>query len=212
MPAPDDTRPARPAARAQSPLLGVDPAEFARATWWWHDAHWFAAVARRCGLEAANDANLEAVERAARGAVLQLRRQRAITVPRTTGELTDLFRVLWDLFFPAGMYEESAFLEQDGQAVWVGTHCQAYEQAARAGIVEGYRCGCVAFRDGVARGLGIRLHHAVRESLVAGQARCVIAYHVEGPTNCRPSREADVGDGVSDEAGSDCANADAAGP
>ena len=161
-------RPADPAA--------VDPAEFARTNWWLHDAHWFAAVARTCGLDAANDANLEAVERVARGAVLQLRRQGTVVPPTTTQELTDLFRRLWDLFFPVGMYRESAFSLRDGEAVWTGTQCRAYEQIARAGLLAGYRCGCVGFRDGVARGLGVPFRHEIRESLVAGDPRCVVVY------------------------------------
>ena len=159
--------------------VAVDPAEFARTNWWLHDAHWFAVVARRCGMDAANDANLEAVERVARGAVLQLRRQGVIAPPATTEELTDLFRRLWDLFFPEGMYRESAFSLRDGEAVWTGTQCRAHEQIARAGLLAGYRCGCAGFRNGVAKGLGVAFRHEIRESLVAGDARCVVAYAVE---------------------------------
>lgn len=153
--------------------------QFAQANWWLHDAHWFAAVAQRWGVEEANTINLQAIERAARGAVLQLRRQGVVAPPESLRDLERIFRTMWWLFFPGGMYQSGTFCYEEDEARYIGCECHAYEQVKRAGMLGSYRCGCAAFRDGVRKGLGARFEHEIAESLIGGQGRCVVRFRLE---------------------------------
>lgn len=162
---------------------GLSPAEerdFAQTNWWLHDAHWYAAVAARWGAEEANSVNLQAVERAARGAVLQLRRRGLVAAPVTWAELERTFRLMWALFFPDGGYQSGTFHFEGDVGEWVATECHAYRQVKRAGLQNEYRCGCAAFRDGVRRGLGAAYEHEIVESLMRGDGRCVVRFRLEG--------------------------------
>jgi len=98
----------------QTGLSAAEERDFAQTNWWLHDAHWYAAVAVRWGVEEANIINLQAIERAARGAVLQLRRRGLLAVPVTTPDLERTFRLLWQLFFPDGMYQAGTFCFSGG--------------------------------------------------------------------------------------------------
>lgn len=162
---------------------GLSPAEerdFAQTNWWLHDAHWYAAVAARWGVEEANVVNLQAIERAARGAVLQLRRRGMLSAPVAVAELETIFRLLWRLFFSDGMYQAGVFSCSGDTAEWVGTECHAFQQVKRAGLQAQYRCGCAAFRDGVRKGLGAAFEHEIIESLMQGGERCVVRFRMNG--------------------------------
>ncbi len=162
---------------------GLDPAEeirFVQQNWWLHDAHWFSVVARLCGEDAANAANLEAIERAARGAALQLRRRGLVTTPRSMEELERVFRLMWRLFFPDGLYQGSAFTMTADGGEWSGTECHAFDQVRRGGHLSSYRCGCWAFREGVRKALRADFSHEIVESLVRGDARCVVRFTLHG--------------------------------
>lgn len=162
--------------RVSSGLTVYEEKEFAQKNWWLHDAYWFTAVARACGMEAANTANLEATERAARSAALQLRKRGLLGVPRTAAELERTFRVMWGLFFPDGLYQESEFVWEGDRGEWSCTQCHAYEQVRRGGLLASYRCGCQAFREGVRKGLRAGFSHSIAESLVRGDPRCLVRF------------------------------------
>lgn len=149
---------------------------FAQQNWWLHDAHWFAAVARLGGEEMANQANLAAIERAARGAALQLRRRGIMSAPRTMEELERVFRIMWWLFFPEGLYQSSVFTHTGDGGEWCGTECHAFEQVRRGGHLAHYQCGCRAFREGIRKALGADFDHEIVESLMAGDGRCVVRF------------------------------------
>jgi hypothetical protein len=155
-----------------------EEADLVRGTWWLHDACWFASVARRFGLAAANEVNQETLEKTVRGMVLQLRRRGILSPPASLEELCDSFYLVWRLLFPDGIYLDTTF-EISGDVVeWVGHECQAYEQIRQAGWLKDYSCGCRAVRTGFARGMGIRLDHRIEESLVAGDGRCVVRFRL----------------------------------
>jgi hypothetical protein len=164
----------------EQPVPLSEEADLVRRAWWLHDATWYAIVARRYGAGAAAEINLEAVEKAVRGFVLQLRRQGALRPPTTPEELCDTFFLMWRLLFPGGAYLDTGFTVTGDEAVWIGTECHAFDQVRRAGMVQGYQCGCRAIRDGFARGLGISLEHSIEESLVRGDPRCVIRLRLTG--------------------------------
>jgi hypothetical protein len=157
----------------------VQQLEFARGSWWQHDAQWFRAVAHRWGLQAANEANLEAAERATRAAVLRLRREGAVGPVRDLHDLESVFRLLWWLFFPEGHYQDSEFVIDGEEGYWIGKSCHAFEQLCRGDLLAGYECGCRAFRDGVKKGLGVSFTHEISESLVAGDQQCRVVFRMQ---------------------------------
>lgn len=145
-----------------------------RRLWWVHDSFWHAAVLRELGLERANRINLEANEKMARMATVALLREKIIQRPRNVQELMGVFKVFWKNVFFDGLYIDEPITYEGNRAVWIGSRCHAYDSLRRAGMLEGYDCGCQAIRTGVMKSLRLKPVHKIRESLVHGHGRCVI--------------------------------------
>lgn len=142
--------------------------------WWMHDSFWHASLVREMGNERANALNLEVSEKIFRMLTNNLLREKLIQRPRNIQDLMLILRHVWKNAFFDDLYVNEP-VEYDGEtAVWTGTRCHAYESLIRAGMLEGYTCGCRALRNGVMKALRLRPLHRIRESLVNGDERCVI--------------------------------------
>jgi hypothetical protein len=142
--------------------------------WWLHDSFWHAALVKSMGEEAANRLNLEVSEKIFRMLTNTLLREKLIQRPRSIQDLMRIFQVVWQNAFFDGLYVDEPIEFKGQKAIWTGRRCHAYESLQRAGMLEGYECGCKALRTGVMKALRLAPLHRIRENLVHGDGRCVI--------------------------------------
>ena len=142
--------------------------------WWLHDSFWHAAMVKEMGLERANQINLEVAERIFRMMTNQLLRERVIERPRSIHDLMAIFKVVWKNAFFDDLYIKDPISYNGNTAVWIGSQCHAYESIKKANMLDSYACGCPSVRNGVMKALRLKPLHQIKESLVAGDGRCVI--------------------------------------
>lgn len=145
-----------------------------RRLWWLHDSFWHAALVKELGFAQANRINLEVAERIFRMMANQLLREKVIERPRSIQDLMSIFKVIWKNAFFDGLYINDPITYDGDTAVWSGSKCYVYEAVKKADMLAGYECGCQAVRDGVMKALRLKPLHRIKESLVAGDGRCVI--------------------------------------
>jgi hypothetical protein len=142
--------------------------------WWLHDSFWHAAVVRELGVERANQLNLEVSEKISRMLTIMLLREKIIRRPLSIQELMGVFKVFWKNAFFDELYVNEPIEYGEETAIYAGTRCHAYSSLSKAGILDGYECGCQAVRNGVMKALRLNPLHEIKESLVKGDGRCVI--------------------------------------
>jgi hypothetical protein len=142
--------------------------------WWLHDSFWHAAVVKELGVERANQLNLEVSEKISRMLTIMLLREKIIRRPRSIQELMGVFKVFWKNAFFDELYVNEPIEYGEETAIYAGTRCHAYSSLSKAGILDGYECGCQAVRNGVMKALRLNPLHEIKESLVKGDGRCVI--------------------------------------
>lgn len=157
----------------------MKPPEFSsrdslKKLWWLHDSFWHASLVRELGPEEANRLNLEVSEKLFRMMTVSLLREKVIRRPRSIQDLMGIFRTVWKNAFFDGLYVDEPIRYRGKTATWIGTRCHAYDSLRKAGMLEGYDCGCRALRNGVMKALRLEPLHEIRESLVRGDGRCVI--------------------------------------
>jgi hypothetical protein len=94
--------------------------------------------------------------------------------PRSIQDLMSIFRVVWKNAFFDGLYINEPVSYEGNTAVWIGNRCHVYESIKKAGMLDGYECGCQAVRSGVMKALRLKPLHFIKESLVKGHGRCVV--------------------------------------
>ena len=142
--------------------------------WWLHDSFWHAALIREWGPVKANRFNMEVSEKLFRMLTNTLLREKSIQRPDSIQDLMSIFKAVWKNAFFENLYVDDP-IDYDGKsAIWTGTRCHAYDSLKRAGLLEGYECGCQALRNGVMKALRLEPLHEIMESLVNGDGRCVI--------------------------------------
>ena len=142
--------------------------------WWLHDSFWHAAVVKELGVERANQLNLEVSEKISRMLTIMLLREKIIRRPRSIQELMGVFKVFWKNAFFDELYVNEPIEYGEETAIYAGTRCHAYSSLSKAGMLDGYECGCQAVRNGVMKALRLNPLHEIKESLVKGDGRCVI--------------------------------------
>ena len=148
--------------------------DMANKLWWLHDSYWHAEAVKVLGPSRAGRINLEVTEKIFRKLTTMLLREKVIARPRSILELMFVFKVVWKNAFFDDLYINEPITYEGNTALWTGTACHAYDSLKRAGMLEGYACGCQAVRNGVTKSLHIKPLHKIRESLVKGDGRCVI--------------------------------------
>ncbi|RLG27838.1 hypothetical protein DRN98_10380 [Methanosarcinales archaeon] len=142
--------------------------------WWLHDSFWHAVLIREFGPARANRFNLEVSEKLFRMLTNTLLREKIIQRPDTIQDLMSIFKAVWKNAFFENLYVDNPIVYNGNTAIWTGTRCHAYDSLKRAGLLEGYECGCQALRSGVMKALRLQPLHEIKESLVNGDERCVI--------------------------------------
>lgn len=142
--------------------------------WWIHDSFWHAALIRELGAVRANKFNLEVSEKLFRMLTNSLLREKSIQRPQSIQDLMFIFKSVWKNAFFDNLYVNDPIVYRGDTATWTGTRCHAYDSLKRAGLLEGYECGCQALRNGVMKALRLKPLHDIKESLVKGDKRCVI--------------------------------------
>jgi len=142
--------------------------------WWLHDSFWHAALIRELGPDRANEFNLEVSEKLFRMLTNTLLREKSLQRPRSIQDLMFVFKSVWKNAFFENLYVNDPIEYSGNTAIWTGTRCHAYDSLKRAGLMEGYECGCQALRNGVMKALRLKPLHEIKESLVKGDERCVI--------------------------------------
>lgn len=145
-----------------------------RKLWWLHDSFWHAAIVKELGVERANQLNLEVSEKISRMLAIILVREKIIQRPRSIQELMGVFKVFWKNAFFDELYVNEPIEYGKETAIYTGTRCHAYSSLSKAGMLDGYECGCQAVRNGVMKALRLKPLHEIKESLVKGDGRCVI--------------------------------------
>jgi hypothetical protein len=162
--------------RGMSVLIkGFKSHETVNKLWWFHDSFWHAALIRELGPDQANRLNLMVSEKIFRMITLTLLREKTIQRPRSIQELMFVFKTVWKNAFFDELYINEPITYDGDTAIWTGTHCHAYDSLNKAMLLEGYECGCQALRSGVMKALRLKPIHEIKESLVKGDGRCVIA-------------------------------------
>lgn len=128
-----------------------------RKNWYYHDARWFAAVARESGMEVANRLNREAVR--ALGQVESGRLARALGAGgvSTIDEFLEFFDVGWKLYVAPPLMEMEAHAVDERSYEVTITRCFVAEQTARAGISGTYECAVFDRVEGWHRSLNLPL-------------------------------------------------------
>jgi hypothetical protein len=142
--------------------------------WWLHDSFWHAEAVKVLGHSRASRLNLEVSEKIFRMLTIMLLREKVIKRPQSIQELMFVFRAVWKNAFFDDLYINEPITYEGDTALWTGTACHAYDSLKKAGMLEGYACGCRALRDGVMKALRLKPIHEIKESLVKGDGRCVI--------------------------------------
>jgi hypothetical protein len=122
--------------------------------WMSHDARWFMAVAGEYGIHVANRLNQIAAREV--GKVEARRIVRALRLPpvRTLDDYLLAQEVFIALVGPDLLDYEVTKIGENGCEVHV-RRCFAYENAARAGIIDSYECGIFARVTGYPEALGL---------------------------------------------------------
>lgn len=142
--------------------------------WWLHDSFWHAAAVREHGQDKANQMNFEVNERLFRMLTMMLLREGIIKKPENIQDLMGIFKTIWRTCFFDNLYINDPITYDGNSATWVGSRCQAYDSLSKAGMVDGYSCGCQAVRNGAMKALRLKPLHSIEESLVEGHGRCVV--------------------------------------
>ena len=145
-----------------------------RKLWWLHDSFWHAATVKELGIKRANQLNLEVSEKISRMLTIMLLREKIIQRPGSIRELMGVFKVFWKNAFFDELYVNEHIEYGEQTAVYKGTRCHAYSSLSKAGMLDGYECGCQAVRNGVMKALRLKPLHEIKESLIKGDGRCVI--------------------------------------
>ena len=157
----------------------IDSLNEIKKLWWLHDSFWHAAVVREYGHEKANEMNLDVNERLFRMLTMMLLRQGIIEKPKNIRELMQIFKIIWKTCFFDELYIHDPITYDGNKATWTGSKCQAYDSLAKAGMLDGYTCGCQAIRNGAMKALRLKPLHSIEESLVDGHGRCVVTLMFE---------------------------------
>ena len=99
--------------------------------------------------------------------------------PRSIEDLVAIFKTIWATRFFVEMYFHEPMEIESNTATWTGHHCNAYDSHVRGQMLEGYRCGCQAIRNGMMKALRLKPLHWIDESLVKGDGKCVIRFSFE---------------------------------
>ena len=170
MDAPDDLQ-SRLRQRATEALGRLSPADreaLLVKCWMSHDARWFMAVARECGMAVANRLNREAARELGRVEAPRLARALGLAPVTSLDEYLLVQEALIGLFGPDLL--DYRVNTPGGTACRVDVaRCFAHENAVRAGIAAEYECGIFARVAGWLDGLG--LAHELRPAL----GRCLKA-------------------------------------
>jgi len=142
--------------------------------WWRHDSFWHAALVKELGADRANRLNLEVTEKIFRMLTLKLLREGIIQRPRSIQDLMHIFKTVWKNAFFDDLYINEPIEYVRNTATWTGTRCHAYDSVNKANMLDGYKCGCQALRNGVMKALRLKPIHEIEENLVTGDGRCVI--------------------------------------
>ena len=145
-----------------------------RKLWWLHDSFWHSALVKELGFERANQINFEVAEKIGRMMTNQLLREGVIERPRSIQDVMSIFKTFWKNAFFDDLYINDPVSFDGNTATWFGSKCYVYEAVKKAGMLEGYQCGCQPLRDGVMKALRLKPLHEIKESLVKGNGRCVI--------------------------------------
>lgn len=148
--------------------------ETLKKRWWSHDFFRHAALVQQVGHHLANKINLQVSEKIFRWATITLLRKRMIKPPETIQELISIFKTVWKNVFFDDLYTHEPIVYKGNTAVWTGSRRHAFDSLNRAGMVEGYVCGCQALRNGVMKALRLKPIHRIRQSLVRGGNSCII--------------------------------------
>lgn len=142
--------------------------------WWLHDSFWHSALVNELGTDRANRFNLEASEKLFRMLTITLLRKKIIQRPRSIEELMSIFKVVWKNAFFDELYINDPIEYKGNTAIWTGTRCHAYDSLSKAKMLEGYKCGCQALRNGVMKALRLKPLHKIKQSLIEGSDSCII--------------------------------------
>jgi hypothetical protein len=182
-----DLQPAlrRQAAALTRRLLPAEREALLVKCWMSHDARWFMAVAKECGLAVANRLNQSAARGV--GQVEAQRIERALQLPPVQSLDDYLLRQeqLINLLGPELLDYDVSKVSADSGQMQV-RRCFAHENAARAGILDQYECGIFARVAGWldATGLPYELQPALGKCLKAQGHECVYSITV------RPAEQA----------------------
>lgn len=137
--------------------------------WWWtHDAHWYQAVARRFGFDAANEMNKEALkfvaERVGRSVARRLGKP---TEELNLREAVEAFGDCCSLMWPETFIQFDHVITGPDSFEFNIRRNFALEMLRRAGTLENYECPCLPLREGWFKGLGLK--HEVNE-----RVQCVL--------------------------------------
>lgn len=143
---------------------------------WLHDSYWHATAVRELGEAQANKLNLEANELFFRKYTLMLLKSGQIQKPENIEDLVAIFRKIWANCFFDEMYVHEPVTVNGNEATWIGQQCSAFASLQAGKMTAGYACGCQALRNGVMKALRLEPVHAIVESLVNGDERCVIKF------------------------------------
>ena len=157
----------------------IDDVNEIKKYWWLHDSFWHAAAVKEFGIEKGNKLNLEVNERTFRMLTMMWLRKGIIKKPESIEDLVSIYKTFWRSVFFDEMYYTEPITIEGNKATWFGTACNAYESLKKAGMTEGYECGCKALRNGVMKALRLKPLHTIEESLVKGDGRCVITFEFE---------------------------------
>ncbi|MCP3888072.1 MAG: hypothetical protein GY702_04250 [Desulfobulbaceae bacterium] len=156
--------------------IAMEQVNEAKKLWWLHDSYWHATMIRELGTEKASQLNLDANERFFRKYTLMLLKSGKIKRPQSVEDLMEIFKVVWATCFWDDMYINEPITFDGNEATWIGHQCNANDSLRAAKMTEGYSCGCQAIRNGVMKALKLKPTHSIKESLLAGNERCVIKF------------------------------------
>lgn len=150
-------------------------------SWMSHDARWFMAVARECGLPATNRLNRIAAHEI--GKVEALRIVRALGLPpvQTLDDYLLMQEILIGFLGPTLLDYWVSKTGQTGYQVHI-QRCFAFDNATRAGIVEDYECGILERVTGwmEALGLGYEVNPSIARCLKSQGQECVYSVALPG--------------------------------
>lgn len=157
-----------------TPIPQFKSSEALNKLWWLHDSFWHAELVKELGPERANQLNFQVTEKIFRMLTVTLLREKMIERPQSIQELMSIFKTVWKNAFFDDLYIHEPIHYEGNTAIWTGTQCHVYDSLRKANMLEGYKCGCQALRNGVMKALRLRPLHQIKESVVRGDGRCII--------------------------------------